>query len=126
MENPHNHIASFLEKCEIIKMNGVLSNTICLRLLPFSLKDKAKSWFLNSNTNSLSTGMVSPRCFCANISHPGKSSISKMTSHPSLKWNVSNCMHLGSGLRSFNRNVLIMASRISYWSKHSTMVFNNQ
>ena len=43
MENPNNHIASFLEKCSTIKMNEVSNGAICLRIFPFSLKDKAKS-----------------------------------------------------------------------------------
>jgi len=42
MENPNNYIASFLEICDTIKMNGVSSDTTHLRLFPFSLKDKAK------------------------------------------------------------------------------------
>jgi len=54
MENPNNHIAS-LEKCDTIKMNGVSNNAIRLRLFPFFLKDKAKSWLLNSNANSFTT-----------------------------------------------------------------------
>ena len=43
MENPNNHIASFLEKCDTIKINEFSIDAIYLRLFPFSLKDKAKS-----------------------------------------------------------------------------------
>ena len=43
MENPNTDIASFLEKYDMMKMNGVSNDVIWLRLLPFSLKDKAKS-----------------------------------------------------------------------------------
>jgi len=43
IENPNNHIASFSEKCDTIKMIGVSNDAILLRLFPFSLKDKAKS-----------------------------------------------------------------------------------
>ena len=51
MKNPNNHIASFLEKCDNIKMYGVSNDAIRLRLFPFSLNDKVKSWILNSNAN---------------------------------------------------------------------------
>jgi len=43
MKNPNNHIASSLEKCDTIKMNGFSNDAIQLRLFSFSLKDKAKS-----------------------------------------------------------------------------------
>ena len=55
MKNPNNHIASFLEKCDMIKMNRVSNDAIGFRLFPFSLKEKAKSWLLNSNVNSFTT-----------------------------------------------------------------------
>jgi len=54
-ENPNTHISSFLQKCDTIKMNGVSNDAIRLRLFPFSLRDKAKLWLLNSNANSFTT-----------------------------------------------------------------------
>jgi len=55
MENPNNHSASFLERCDIIKMIRVSNDAIRLRLFLFSLKDKVKYWRLNSNANSFTT-----------------------------------------------------------------------
>jgi len=43
MENPNNHISPFIDKCDTIKMNRVSNDAICLWLLQFSLKDKARS-----------------------------------------------------------------------------------
>ena len=37
-------IASFLEICDTFKHNGVTDDAIRLRLFPFSLRDKVKSW----------------------------------------------------------------------------------
>ena len=37
------HITNFLEICDIFKHNGVIDDTIGLRLFPFSLRDKVKS-----------------------------------------------------------------------------------
>ena len=41
-ENPNTHFSNFLEVCDMMKCNGVTNDAICLRLFPFSLKDKVK------------------------------------------------------------------------------------
>ncbi|KMS93844.1 hypothetical protein BVRB_027390 [Beta vulgaris subsp. vulgaris] len=41
-ECPVSHIASFLEKCDTVKINNVSEDAIRLRLFPFSLRDRAK------------------------------------------------------------------------------------
>ena len=40
-DNPNMHLCKFLAKCDTIKLNGVSTNTIGVRLFPFSLKDTA-------------------------------------------------------------------------------------
>ena len=44
-EDPNAHIVSFLEICDTFKHNGITDDTIRLRLFPFSLRDKAKSYY---------------------------------------------------------------------------------
>ena len=44
-EDPHNHLLSFMELCDTVKYNGVPHDTIKLQLFPFSLRDKARTWF---------------------------------------------------------------------------------
>jgi len=39
MEDPTLHLSVFLEVCDTLKINGVYTNAIRLRLFPFSLRD---------------------------------------------------------------------------------------
>ena len=41
MENPIEHLDSFLEKCDTFNVNGVPKESIRMRLFSFSLRDKA-------------------------------------------------------------------------------------
>ena len=43
-EDPNQHLATFEEICNTLKMNGVSNDAIKLRVFPFSLRDKAKNW----------------------------------------------------------------------------------
>jgi len=51
LEDPKLHLLVFLKVCDMLKLNGVSSNTICLRLFPFSRRDKARA-----SLHSLSSG----------------------------------------------------------------------
>lgn len=52
VEDPHEHIRTFLEYCNTLKLNGVSPDAIKLSLFPFSLRDGAKTW-LHSLPSSL-------------------------------------------------------------------------
>ncbi|XP_010687403.1 uncharacterized protein LOC104901511 [Beta vulgaris subsp. vulgaris] len=54
-ECPVNHIASFLEKCDMIKINNVNEEAIQLRLFPFSLRDRAKEWLRDEGVGAFDT-----------------------------------------------------------------------
>ncbi|XP_057790970.1 uncharacterized protein LOC131008086 [Salvia miltiorrhiza] len=45
VEDPNAHLAQFLELYSTVKINGVPDDIIRLHLFPFSLRDKAKSWY---------------------------------------------------------------------------------
>ena len=53
LEDPNGHLSNFLELCETIKMNGVDHDVIKLKLFPFSLRDKARSWYHNLMSGSI-------------------------------------------------------------------------
>ena len=54
-ESPNEHIAGFLQYCNLIKMNGVFDDAIRLQLFPFSLKDKARAWYNSLPQDSMTT-----------------------------------------------------------------------
>jgi len=53
VENHDDYKASFLEKCDTIKIEKVSNDAICLCLFSLSLKDMVKSWLMNSNAKSV-------------------------------------------------------------------------
>jgi len=125
MENPNNHIASFLEKCHTIKMNGVSNDAIRLRLFPFSLKDKAKYWLLNLNANSFTTWDGLSKAFLCKYFPPGKTAKlwNDITSFSQME--VESLYEPWEQFKELQWSALTMAFQIGYWCKYSITIFNN-
>ena len=54
-ENPYLHLREFEEVCNTYNDLNCSMNTIRLKLFPFSLKDKAKTWLQNLRSGSISS-----------------------------------------------------------------------
>ena len=52
-ENPYTHLREFEEVCNTYNDQNCSMNTIRLKLFPFSLKDKAKTWLQNLRSGSI-------------------------------------------------------------------------
>ncbi|KAL4284874.1 hypothetical protein GQ457_16G018940 [Hibiscus cannabinus] len=59
------HVKSFLEICNSFKIHGVSNDVLKLKLFPYSLRDKAKTWLNNLQPDSLQSWTQLCRCFLA-------------------------------------------------------------
>ena len=72
LEDPNLHLSVLLEACDMLKLNGVCTNAIRLRLFPFSLKDKARAWLHSLPSKCITTWDELPRAFLTQFFPPIK------------------------------------------------------
>ncbi|KAL4311950.1 hypothetical protein GQ457_01G024090 [Hibiscus cannabinus] len=68
-ENARQHVKSFLEICNSFKIHGVSNDVLKLKLFPYSLRDKAKTWLNNLQPGSLQSWTQLCRSFLAKFSY---------------------------------------------------------
>ncbi|KAJ4717074.1 Retrotransposon gag protein [Melia azedarach] len=71
-EDPNAHITNFLEICDTFRHNGVSDDVVKLRLFPFSLRDKAKSWLSSLPPGTITTWDDLAQKFLAKFFPPAK------------------------------------------------------
>jgi hypothetical protein len=71
-DDPNDHLVSFLEICDTFKYHGVSEDAIRLRLFPFTLRDKAKSWLHSLPPGSITTWNDLAQKFLAKFFPPAK------------------------------------------------------
>ncbi|CAA0809015.1 Unknown protein, partial [Striga hermonthica] len=72
-EDPNQHLTQFLQICDLVKYNGVSEDAIRLRLFPFSLRDKARSWLSMISDGSIKTWEELNQKFLLKYFPPSKS-----------------------------------------------------
>ena len=77
-DNHNMHLRKFPAKCDTVKLNGVTTDAIRLRLFPFSLRDKANDWLQNEESNSFTTWEDFSKAFLSKYFPPGKSAKLRM------------------------------------------------
>ncbi|KAL8456936.1 hypothetical protein ACS0TY_034965 [Phlomoides rotata] len=77
-EDPHAHIARFLEYADTVKTNGVSEDAWRCRLFSFTLKDKAKEWISSITPESLDSWEVLSKKFLLKYFPPSKTLQCKM------------------------------------------------
>jgi len=65
MEDPNLHLSVFLKVCNTLKINGVPTDSICLRRFSLSLRDKARAWLHSLPPGSISTWDELTKAFLA-------------------------------------------------------------
>ncbi|KAL4326240.1 hypothetical protein GQ457_11G024980 [Hibiscus cannabinus] len=68
-ENARHHLKSFLEICNSFKIHGVSNDVLKLKLFPYSLRDKPKTWLNNLQPGSLQSWTQLCRSFLDKFSY---------------------------------------------------------
>ncbi|XP_062115708.1 uncharacterized protein LOC133829893 [Humulus lupulus] len=137
-------ITNFLELCDTFKMNGVSNDAILLRLFPFSLRDRAKSWLISLQANSIVTWEDLAQKFLAKYFPPAKSTrvrgeinnfcqfegeslydawerfkelLLKCPHHGIMKWMLVHTFY--NGLRGNTRTIIDAATGGAFMSKRA-------
>jgi len=126
LENLNTHISSFLKTCDTIKMNGVSNDAIWLRLFPFSLKDKVKSWLLNSKANSFTTWQALSKAFLCKYFPPKKTAKLRNDITSFFKAKGESLYEACEGFKELQRECPHHRYQIGCWFKPFTTVCNNQ
>ncbi|KAL5574402.1 hypothetical protein UlMin_023999 [Ulmus minor] len=71
-DDPNAHISSFLEVCDLCKINGVSEDAVRLRVFPFSLQDRAKEWLNSLPPGSITTWNKLVQKFLSKFFPPAK------------------------------------------------------
>ncbi|GJZ23212.1 reverse transcriptase domain-containing protein [Tanacetum coccineum] len=83
--DPHDHIREFLAICDMFKYGETQSEAVKLLILPYSLSDKAKTWFNELNEESITSWEQMRKAFINRFFPPSLiESHKSSTQHPSV------------------------------------------
>ena len=109
-----------LEVCDTLKINWASTDTICLWLFPFSLRDKARALLHHYLRGRSRHGMISQKPSSPSSHHLARRRAWGTRAHPSLRERMSRCMRHGSDSKTCWDYAPIMVCKNGWWSRHST------
>ena len=71
-EDVSTHLNSFVDLCDMQKKKDVYNDIVKLKLFPFSLRDRAKSWFSSLPKNSIDSWDKCKDAFISKYFPPAK------------------------------------------------------
>ena len=80
-EDAASHLNTFVELCDMQKKKDVDNDIVKLKLFPFSLRDRAKTWFSSLPRNSIDSWNRCKDAFIAKYFPPTENYFSKKSNH---------------------------------------------
>ena len=108
LENSYLHLREFEEVCNTYNYSNCSMNTIRLKLFPFSLKDKAKTWLQNLRPGSIRAWDEMQQQFLKKFFPSCRINLSKGKSSLSLKNQEKHFTNVGIGIETCLILALIM------------------
>jgi hypothetical protein len=108
LENSYLHLREFEEVCNTYNYSNCSMNTIRLKLFPFSLKDKAKTWLQNLRPGSIRAWDEMQQQFLKKFFPSHRKTLSKDKSSRSLKNQEKHFTNVGIGIQTCLILALIM------------------
>jgi len=99
LEDLNLHLLVFLEVCDTLKLNEVSTGAIRLRLLPFSLRDKARVWLHSLPSGYITTWVELTKAFLAKFFPPSKTASLRNQITNFTQKDKESSMKLRSGLK---------------------------
>jgi len=115
LENSYLHLREFEEVCNTYNDSNCSMNTIRLKLFPFSLKDKAKTWLQNLRPGSIRAWDEMQQQFLKKFFPSHRKTISKDKSPLSLKNHEKHFTNVGIGIETCLIFALIMVLKHGDW-----------
>jgi len=115
LENPYLHLREFEEVCSTYNDLNCSMNTIRLKLFPFSLKDKAKTWLQNLRSGSINAWDEMQQQFLKKFFPSHRTNSFKDKSSLSLKNQEKHFTNVGIGTETCLIPVLIMVLKYGDW-----------
>ena len=123
-EDPNLHLSIYLEVCDTLKLNGVSTDVIHLRLFPFSLRDKERLGYITFHLDALPLGTSLEEPSLLSFSLRAKQQAWEIRS-PSSHKKIRCSTKAGSSLKICCAYAPIIVFSVGWLSKPFIMVWLN-